>query len=936
MSMDLCDRHRGAVHRAARGAERVRFPWTPALLCSLVCLAAAGGLRAAEFHVAPDGSDAGPGTQDRPFATLERPRDAIRLRRAAGAVGEPVTIHVRGGVYPLAGTLTLDERDSGSEVGPVVWRSAPGEQPVLLGGRPIRDFSAGDRGILKADLRTAGLEGIRFRVLVFDGRRQEPARHPNRDPRDVNNGAWAFVDGVRYDMYSDSPDEDGYHAGHRHLDYWQRNIPRLTRTLRVRPEDMLSLSRPEEAEVSIFPRFNWWHYVLPVESCDAGQRVLHLGPGSFYEIRPGDRYFIRNVREALDAPGEWYLDDRAWTLEFLPPRPLAGRPVYAAALMTVLDLKGCRQVAFEGFTIECCNGTAVRLTDCAGCAIRRCTIRNAGDREGHGVQIAGGSGNRLLGNDIYGIGACGVMVSGGDPVAGEPGGHVVENNYIHHVGLVGRHAKGVELAGCGHRAACNLIHDVPQSGLWIWGNRHVIEFNRIRHTCLEGEDTGAVGGGAIDWVSWLGVVIRGNFIHDTIGFGYDRRAGKWRSPYFTYAVYPDWAASGVQITGNILARAGTGLLNMHSGRDNLIENNVFVDGRESQVDFNGWTTATGFWSTKVREWTAMYDRAAAHAAWRDVPALRDPRLVPLPDGRVMYGNVLRRNIFAYRGAAAAMARLHDVPLDRNVWDFNVVHACGGPVRTGLCLVLSERGENLLPDPGLEDAPVGSFPADWGVAPGDGTRARVVEGDAHAGQRALLVEPAAPAEGDSIVRPLHLSLGSVPFRPGGAYSLAVWMRGTGGPVGVDLAAFSWKQNVHNWSEQTRFLLDDRWQRCQLAFRLPAEGQQDYAPTMDRLHWRLTFPTGAPAFLVDDASLREAELSDEWTAWQARGMDRHSVVADPLFADPDHDDYRLRDGSPALPLGFKTIPVERIGPYADENRASWPITEEPGAREAAQGG
>ena len=74
------------------------------------------------------------------------------------------------------------------------------------------------------------------------------------------------------------------------------------------------------------------------------------------------------------------------------------------------------------------------------------------------------------------------------------------------------------------------------------------------------------------------------------------------------------------------------------------------------------------------------------------------------------------------------------------------------------------------------------------------------------------------------------------------------------------------------------------------------------------------------------------TDRWPKWwQAQGQDRHSLVADPLFVDADKDDYRLRPESPALKLGFKPIPVEKIGPYADPLRASWPIVEAEGARE-----
>ena len=64
----------------------------------------------------------------------------------------------------------------------------------------------------------------------------------------------------------------------------------------------------------------------------------------------------------------------------------------------------------------------------------------------------------------------------------------------------------------------------------------------------------------------------------------------------------------------------------------------------------------------------------------------------------------------------------------------------------------------------------------------------------------------------------------------------------------------------------------------------------------------------------------------------GMDEHSIVADPLFVDAGKDDYRLKPNSPALDLGFKQIPVDKIGPYKDMLRASWPIIEANGARQA----
>ena len=64
-------------------------------------------------------------------------------------------------------------------------------------------------------------------------------------------------------------------------------------------------------------------------------------------------------------------------------------------------------------------------------------------------------------------------------------------------------------------------------------------------------------------------------------------------------------------------------------------------------------------------------------------------------------------------------------------------------------------------------------------------------------------------------------------------------------------------------------------------------------------------------------REAELTPlgTWDNWQTAGMDRNSVIADPLFKAAAKDDYQLQPNSPALKLGFQPIPFEKIGLAGD---------------------
>lgn len=63
-----------------------------------------------------------------------------------------------------------------------------------------------------------------------------------------------------------------------------------------------------------------------------------------------------------------------------------------------------------------------------------------------------------------------------------------------------------------------------------------------------------------------------------------------------------------------------------------------------------------------------------------------------------------------------------------------------------------------------------------------------------------------------------------------------------------------------------------------------------------------------FCTDDETAAEDYLESR----QQEGIDAHSVATDPLFVDPDNDDFRLQPGSPAWKLGICPIDVEETGP------------------------
>ena len=66
------------------------------------------------------------------------------------------------------------------------------------------------------------------------------------------------------------------------------------------------------------------------------------------------------------------------------------------------------------------------------------------------------------------------------------------------------------------------------------------------------------------------------------------------------------------------------------------------------------------------------------------------------------------------------------------------------------------------------------------------------------------------------------------------------------------------------------------------------------------------TGTPA------ALRPKFPAGDLEAWQKLGFDRHSLVADPRFADPDHDDFRPEGRQPRRALGFLPLDLASVGP------------------------
>jgi parallel beta-helix repeat protein len=97
------------------------------------------------------------------------------------------------------------------------------------------------------------------------------------------------------------------------------------------------------------------------------------------------------------------------------------------------------------------------------------------------------------------------------------------------------------------------------------------------------------------------------------------------------------------------------------------------------------------------------------------------------------------------------------------------------------------------------------------------------------------------------------------------------------------SFTFERNIVYWTEGK--LLDGEWSDDQFHF--------DY-----NLYWQASGP------LIQFGK-------DSMTEWQTREQDVHSLVADPLFTDPNRGDFNLKPASPAEKIGFQPIDMSHMG-------------------------
>ena len=471
------------------------------------------------LHVAVSGNDDNPGTEQSPFATLEGAQQALRKRGAS----VPVTILVHEGTYYFKAPLSFGPHDSASRHAPTVYAAAPGEHVTLSAGRKLTcDWKTYKNGIMMAELAP----GTEFTQLFVNRKRKIRARYPNFDSSDPGKSGYLLAAGP---VLANLPNP---HPGPNDDMTYSCQAPR---GVRFDPTTLgkKKWAHPEEAEIHIFQASYWGNLQWKIKAIDFDTNLIWFDEGGQQigakwsnhpaAVNEKSRFFIDNVFEELDAPGEWFLDKKESILYYYPEREVDLRQalIEVPMLEHAIEFSGTQDnpvqnVCLRGFHIAHTTTTYLKSYDVP--SLSDWSIHRGGTVFAEGTRncaiedcwFDAVGGNAVFVNNYnreFSVTGCTFAESGDSAICfvGDlektvgtqrafPYKCQASNNLIHDCGFYGKQIAGVYISRAKRvTASHNLIYNMPRAAICIgdgtWGG-HVIEYNHTHDTVRETSDHG--------------------------------------------------------------------------------------------------------------------------------------------------------------------------------------------------------------------------------------------------------------------------------------------------------------------------------------------------------------------------------------------------------------------------------------------------------------
>ncbi|MBO7763057.1 MAG: right-handed parallel beta-helix repeat-containing protein [Clostridia bacterium] len=142
-------------------------------------------------------------------------------------------------------------------------------------------------------------------------------------------------------------------------------------------------------------------------------------------------YYLFNAVEALDAPGEWYLDREAGILYVYPTDSMRDEDMAISGSKSadILQFTGVQNLVIDGIDVTGANGRGFVFSGCENVVVQNCTLRNARTAL---INIYNSTDVAVLYSDFSYVTGTMVSVSNADSAKKlEPSGVVIQNCIFH-------------------------------------------------------------------------------------------------------------------------------------------------------------------------------------------------------------------------------------------------------------------------------------------------------------------------------------------------------------------------------------------------------------------------------------------------------------------------------------------------------------------------
>ncbi len=540
------------------------------------------------LYASPDGKADADGTLKNPL-TLEGAKEKLKGMKNDGATA---TVYLLGGTYCFDEVLYFNSDDMGD----VTYKAYDKQEVVFSGAYEINGFKESKVNGVKVFTKKldTSKDNWYFKSLFSDNGELSITRFPEEGyltvkataPEDdiwtEENTPWEFTLGQR-SFYGDTA-----------------QLP-------------AELHNAKDVNVRIL---HYWHdELMNITSYDAKSGKIGLSRPSSMLIRDIDRYYFENVFEALNTPGEWYLDSVSGVLYYVPKEGEKADKLtlYGSNIDRLIDINGVNGISFEGVRFTRTDWIepeadglyagswyeendmdfpqaamfvdgVISVEYAENIHFKNCEFTHLG---GTAVKMKFGVKNSSVENCYFENIAATAIYAGGENCLPEQENYTqnitIKNNEIYKYGRKFFCAIGIHITYCDTADVVNNeVHDGYYTGIsvgWVWGYAyHATKNINISRNLIYNIGQGWLSdmGGIYMLGKQLGTVLSENVIHNVAADPGEGGYGGW-------GIYLDEGSSYMDVEKNLVYSCGNQSFNIHYGEGNVIRNNIAALSGEGLV-----------------------------------------------------------------------------------------------------------------------------------------------------------------------------------------------------------------------------------------------------------------------------------------------------------------------------------------------------------------